>query len=126
MSFRDNSSSLASLGMTALVIPSTTLYVRGICFKKLRASLQLQMDGLFLRERQHLVDALLTPESRLLDAAERRAEKVPADFVDPHVAGLDRRRGAIRGGQIVRPYRARQSVFDAVHVRKHRRLVGPA
>jgi len=65
------------------------------------------VDVLFLREADQLGEAFLAPEAGLLDAAERRAEEVLADFVDPHVAGLYAHRGAMRRRQIFRPMSTR-------------------
>ena len=58
--------------------------------------LQLHVDVLFLREGEHLLKAFLTSQPRLLEAAEGRAEEVLAHLVDPDIAGLDRKRGAMR------------------------------
>jgi hypothetical protein len=44
------------------------------------------VDVLLLGEAQQLLQALLAPEAGLLDAAEGRAEEVPADLVDPDIA----------------------------------------
>ena len=49
-------------------------------------------------KRQHLLEAFLAADAGLLVAAERRAEEMLADLVDPDEAGLDRRGGAVRGG----------------------------
>ena len=40
--------------------------------------LEPHVDVLFLREGEHLLEAFLAPEARLLEAAERRAEEVLA------------------------------------------------
>ncbi len=54
---------------------------------------QLHVDILFLREGEHLLEAFLAPEARLLEAAEWRAEEVFAHLVDPDIARLDSERG---------------------------------
>src|SRR5437588_12214662 len=90
-----------------------------------RATPQLHVDVLLLREAQELLQALLAAEARLLHAAKRRAEKMAADFVDPDIADLDRHRGAMRLGEIVGPDRAGETVLDRIYFVEHARLVGP-
>ena len=58
---------------------------------------QIDVDVLFLREGQQLLYAFLAADARLLVSAERRAEEVLADVVDPDESRFDRHRGAVRG-----------------------------
>ena len=67
------------------------------------ASPKFDVDVLLAREAQQFLDALLTPDAGLLVAAERRAEKMLRHLIDPHETRLDRRRGAMRDGEIVGP-----------------------
>src|SRR4029079_13418674 len=61
---------------------------------------QPHMHVLLLREAQELVQAFLPPEAGVADAAERRAEKMLADFVDPDVAGVDAHRRPVRRADV--------------------------
>src|SRR5260370_1391365 len=83
------------------------------------------MNVLLLRKGEKLLEAFLASEARLRDAAEGRAEKMAADFVEPDITCLDAHRGAIRGVEIAREDGAGQPVTDAVHVVQHRFRVAP-
>src|SRR5262245_62438852 len=89
------------------------------------AALQIDVDVLLAREAQELLDALLAADAGLLVAAEWRAEEVLRHLVDPHEAGLDRRRRAVRGDEIIGPDRAGEPVFDLVDLRQHLLFVAP-
>src|SRR5262249_48027489 len=58
---------------------------------------QPHVNVLLVREREHLLEAFLTADARLLHAAERHAEEVFPHLVDPHEAGFDLGGGAVRG-----------------------------
>jgi hypothetical protein len=79
-------------------------------------ALSLHVNILLLREGEHLLEAFLAPDAGLLHAAERHAEEMLADLVDPDEPGLDRRGGAMRGRDVVGPDRAGEAVFDHVHL----------
>src|ERR1700733_14089230 len=74
--------------------------------------LQLHVDILFLRVGQHLLETFFAANTRLLVAAERRAEEVFRDLVDPDKAGLHCARGTVRGREIIGPDRSGKPVFD--------------
>ena len=76
------------------------------------ALLQIDVDVLFAGEAQQFLEALLAADAGLLVAAERRAEEVPGDLVDPDEAGFDLGGDAMGGDEIVGPDRAGQAVFD--------------
>src|SRR5438132_7878839 len=57
---------------------------------------ELDVDVLLLSEAQHLLEAFLAAEPRLLDAAEGRAQEMLADLIDPDIARLRRHRSAVR------------------------------
>src|ERR1700722_7569376 len=74
--------------------------------------LQLHVDILFLRVGQHLLETFFPADARLLVAAERRAEKMLRDLVDPDEASLHGGGGAVRGRQVIGPDRSGEPVFD--------------
>ena len=59
------------------------------------------------------------PMPDCLYAAERRAEEMLADLVDPDESGLDRGGGAVRGREIVGPDRGGEAVFDRIDLLEH-------
>src|ERR1700674_2826647 len=61
---------------------------------------KLHVDVLFLRVGEHLLETFLAADAGLLVAAERRAEEMLGDFVDPDEAGLHRGGGAVRGREV--------------------------
>src|SRR6266403_3868520 len=89
------------------------------------ASSQVDVDVLLAREAQQFLDALLTPDAGLLVAAERRAEEMLRHLVDPHETRLDRRRRAMRGGEIVGPDRAGEPILHLIHLCQRLLLVAP-
>ena len=62
-----------------------------------RLAAERDMDVLLLRAGHQLAQALLAADARLLDAAERRAEEVGSDLVDPDIPRLHFGGGAVRG-----------------------------
>src|SRR5215469_4909198 len=88
-------------------------------------SLEIDVDVLLAREAQQLLDAFLASDTRLLIAAEGRAEEMLRYVVDPHEARLHGSRRAMRGDEIIGPDRAGQPVFDLVHLRQHLLLIAP-
>src|SRR5580704_9747023 len=74
--------------------------------------LQLHVDILFLRVGQHLLETFFAANTRLLVAAERRAEEVFRDLVDPDEARLDGGGSAVRSRQVIGPDRSGKPVFD--------------
>src|SRR5262245_60267572 len=89
------------------------------------APLQVDVDVLLAREAQQFLDAFFASDPGLLVAAEWRAEEVLRHLVDPHVARLDRRRHAVRGGEVVGPDRTGEPVLDLVNLRQHHILRAP-
>src|SRR5437870_5653101 len=89
---------------------------RAMTIERSRALLcpQPDVDVLLLGEAEHLLEAFLASDTGLLVAAERRAEEMLADLVDPDVAGLHRHRGRVRAVKIVGPDRTGEAVFDRV------------
>jgi hypothetical protein len=59
------------------------------------AAFQVHMNVFLARETQQLLDAFLAADAGLLLAAEGRAEEMFRYLVDPDIAGLDRRPGAM-------------------------------
>src|SRR5437868_2683252 len=85
----------------------------------LRLRPQSHVNILLLCEREHLVETFLAPDARLLHAAEGHAEEMLADLVDPNESGLHHRGGAVRDRDVIGPDRAREAVFDHVHLVQH-------
>src|SRR5215468_9358473 len=89
------------------------------------APLEVDVDVLLAREAQQLLDAFLASDTRLLIAAEGRAEEMLRYVVDPHEARLHGSRRAMRGDEIIGPDRAGQPVFDLIYLRQHLLLIAP-
>src|SRR3954453_3956682 len=89
------------------------------------AALQVEMNVLLAREADELFDAFLAPAAGRLETAERRAEEVLRHGIDPNEARLHRRRGAMRGDEIVGPDRAGEPVFDLFDLPQHFVLASP-
>src|ERR1700688_3042880 len=70
------------------------------------AAAQIEVDVLLAGESKQLLDAFLAPDAGLLEAAERRAEEMLGDVVDPDVARLHGGGGAVRGQEVIGPDRA--------------------
>src|SRR5579863_2425434 len=87
--------------------------------------LQPHVNVLLLRIGQQFLETFLAANAGLFVAAERRAEEMLRDFVDPDKARLHGGRGAVRGGNIVGPDRSGQPVFDGVHLFKHLGFIAP-
>src|SRR3982074_3772047 len=60
---------------------------------------QIEVDVLLARKAEQSLQAFLAADAGLLEAAEGRAEEMLGDLVDPDIARLDRRGGAMRGHQ---------------------------
>src|SRR5262249_43755425 len=80
---------------------------------------------LLLREGEHLLETFLAAKARLLEAAEWRAEKMLADFIDPYVANIYRHVRAVRLVKIVSPDRGREAIVDRIDRFEHRHFVVP-
>src|SRR5258708_15411991 len=89
------------------------------------AAAQVEVDVLLAREAEQFLDAFLAPDAGLLEAAERRAEEMLGDIVDPDVARLHGRGGTVSSHQIIGPDRAGEPILDLVYLRQHLRLVAP-
>src|SRR4029079_8222894 len=70
----------------------------GVGVKLLGVLLAPHVSGLVVELM--LSGVLLAPQPAFLEAAERRAEEVPAAVVDPHEAGLDVPCKTVRGAQV--------------------------
>ena len=84
-----------------------------------------QVYVLFLGIGEHFLEAFLAADAGLLVAAERRAEEMLGDFVDPDKARLHGGGGAVRGRKIIGPDRSSQPVFDRIHLFEHFAFVAP-
>src|SRR3990170_1214873 len=82
-------------------------------------------DALDLGVAQELVQALFATDTALLDAAVRRAQRVPSGEIHPDVSGLDPPREAKGFRVIVRVDRRAEPVDDIVDLADHLVLVVP-
>src|ERR1700679_453625 len=86
---------------------------------------EVDENVLFLGKRKQFLETLLSPKAGLLVTAERRAERMPADVVDPANAGFDTRRETVRFRDVACPHRAGQPVIELIDLSQHVGLIAP-